>query len=397
MWIENIEKTAWPPRAGAPVLTPALSASEIIMQRFSICFASTLLSLSLLTSGGGAGEKSPSAEKTEPMDPKIKRTLAMKTLGGLQMWADVAAFHDWRIQKFTGREDHYRLLDGEDFRHCSGTREECEAKLKELREQLELPPMQGEAVILIHGIVRSSKSFGKLRSQLKEAGYTPIGFDYPSTRVSIEESAEYLHSLIGSLKGVQKIHFVVHSMGGILVRQYFAKHADERVTRLVMMGVPNRGAELADWLQSNLIYKLVYGPAGRQLISGENGLIAKLPPPKCEFAVIAGGRGDDRGFNPLLPGDDDGTVTIESARLPGAADFLRVDCLHSFLMFDDQAMAATVRFLKQGAFREDGKREPIPAPMPEPMKAEPKEPARAVPPADPADSPLPETPQAPTP
>ncbi|MDQ3332895.1 MAG: hypothetical protein M3552_19970, partial [Planctomycetota bacterium] len=84
------------------------------------------------------------------------------------------------------------------------------------------------------------------------------------------------------------------------------------------------------------------------------------PTPEFEFAVIAAGKGNEAGYNPLISGDDDGTVTVASTRLPGATDFLQVNgLLHSFLMFDNRVIDATVRFLDEGRLRKDEEPEPI--------------------------------------
>ena len=146
----------------------------------------------------------------------------------------------------------------------------------------------------------------------KGRGY--VGIHAASDGDTIEQAAGYLHSLIESLTDVSKISFVAHSMGGLVVRRYLQDHSDPRIHRMVMLGTPNSGAELADMLKQNMIFQTVYGPAGQELVTDPGGTIGTLPTPTFEFGVIAGGKGDARGFNPLLPGDDDGTVTITSAR-----------------------------------------------------------------------------------
>jgi pimeloyl-ACP methyl ester carboxylesterase len=289
------------------------------------------------------------------------RIPVMKTLGGRQLWGDVQFFHGWRIQQ-SFLDGHYRLLDGDDVRHATGTLEECRAKLTEIRERDELPAMQGRAVILVHGIIRSSKSFGKMESVLRDAGYHVFGFDYPSTRVEIPASAAYLHRAIDSLEGITEVNFVGHSMGGLVIRSYLKEHRDPRIKRMVMLGVPNQGARMASLLQNNVLYRTLYGPAGQQLIDESNGLIAELPTPDFEFAVISGARGNAQGFNPLVPGDDDGTVSLESTRLPGAADFMTVTAMHSFLMNSPAVITATERFLTTGVLRDTGETQPIPHP-----------------------------------
>src|SRR5690606_15223826 len=155
-----------------------------------------------------------------------------------------------------------------------------------------LSPLNGQAVILIHGILRSSRSFDAMAARAEQAGFIPVGFNYPSTRVSVEESAEYLHRVIESLNGVTEIHFAVHSLGGLVVRAYLMKHRDPRIQRMVMIGTPNRGAEMADLLRRNYAFETIMGPAGQQLVTDSEGLSGKLPTPDFEFAIIAGARGN---------------------------------------------------------------------------------------------------------
>ena len=283
----------------------------------------------------------------------------IKTLGGLQFWTDIHFFHDWRIQKnvFTG---HCRLLDGKNYRHAWGTFSDCLGRLEEIRREQQLPPMSGRAVVLVHGIVRTSQSMKAMREPFEQAGYRVFSFGYPSTQITIEESADLLHRAVSSLEGIQEINFVVHSMGGLVVRAMLAKHEDKRIRRIVMLGVPNLGAHMADRLKGLSLYRAIFGPAGQQLVTDPDGLIAKLPAPKCEFAIIAGARGTENGYNPLIPGDDDGTVALSSTRLPGAADFMTVSCLHSFLMYSREAIEAAVRFIQTGCLRASGQRQPIP-------------------------------------
>jgi pimeloyl-ACP methyl ester carboxylesterase len=286
-----------------------------------------------------------------------KRGLGAKTLGGRQFWADVEFFRRWRIQQnvITG---HFRLLDGEDCRWASGSKADCRGKLAEVGESQGLEPMSGEAVILIHGLVRSSKSMRTLAQHLEDDadGLQTFSFTYPSTRVDIAQAARYLNSAIESLEGIERIHFVAHSMGGLVVRAWAAEHSDPRIGRLVMIATPNMGAELAE---RNTAYRVVLGPAGQQLTPAQDGFIAKLPTPEFEFGVIAGGNGES-GYNPFIQGDNDGTVSVASTRLAGAADFVVVDRLHTFIVSAPETAEYTARFLKTGRFRTSGDPEPVP-------------------------------------
>ena len=285
-------------------------------------------------------------------------TIPMKTLGGRQFWGDVHFFQGWTIQKnvHTG---HFRLLDSRDVRYAWGTLDACKEKLDLIRVERKLPPMKGEAVILLHGIFRSSKAMQRVRDRLEKDGYLVVPFDYPSTRVDISASAKMLGDVVKSLEGVKKISFVTHSMGGLVVRSWLGEGGDPRAKRLVMMGTPNKGAEVADVLRDWHLYRLILGPAGQQLIAHESGAIAKLPVPEIPFAVVAGGKGTLDGHNPLIPGDDDGLVAVSSAYLEGAEDSITLPVLHSFLPFNADVIEAVSRYLATGAFRESGDQSPV--------------------------------------
>lgn len=290
----------------------------------------------------------------------IEDELAMKTLGGRQFWGDLQFFQGWRIQQnvFT---KHYRLLDAADHRHAWGTLEDCHQALAEIRKRDNLPPMSGKVAILIHGILRSSKCMTSMATAATAAGYQPILFDYPSTQVSIPAAAEFLHSTIESLEGIDQIDIVSHSMGGLVTRAYFAEHADPRIKRVVMIGTPNHGAELADLLHQNYLVRVAAGPGGRQLVTNRQGLIPSLPTPPCEFAIIAGARGNAAGWNPFIPGDDDGTVTVQSTRLAGAADFSTVKATHTLMLGNQEVIQQAIHFLNEGQLVPNRPAEPITA------------------------------------
>lgn len=301
-----------------------------------------------------ADEAPETASKTE----LAEEAMLAKTLGGRQFWGDVHYLCGWRIQQnvFT---KHYRLIDPNDVRQTWGSFEDCQARLKTIREEKKLATGSGPAVIMIHGLLQSSKCMVDMGASLRDAGYTTVEFDYPSTQISIPEAARFLDRLVQSLEGFDEINFVVHSMGGLVVRAYSADFHDPRIKRMVMLGTPNRGAELADITQQYWILRTAAGPGARQLGTRSDGLIPKLPVPKFEFAVIAGSRGTTSGWNPLIPGDDDGTVTVASTRLAGAADFATVRAIHSRLLWNDEVFAQTVRFLKDGRLRAKGAAQPI--------------------------------------
>ncbi len=325
-----------------------------LFTRVTVCACSFVL----LTVSRLGAEESLATSWVETIKRQADEALYSKTQGGRQFWGDVHHFHGWRIQQNVFSKN-YRLIDPDDLCHTLGSLDECHARLNRVSAEKKLPPMKGPAVILIHGLLQSSKCMVKFGASIEQAGYAAVEFDYPSTQVSIPEAARYLNQLIQSLDGIDEINFVTHSMGGLVVRAYTMEYDDPRIKRLVMLGTPNQGAELADLTQQNWIIRTAAGPGARQLGTRTDGLIPKLPIPKFEFAVIAGSRGTPAGWNPLIPGDDDGTVTVASTKLPGAADFTTVNAVHSRLLWSDEAHAHTINFLKHGRLRTEGDPQPI--------------------------------------
>lgn len=289
------------------------------------------------------------------------------TLGGRQFWADEFCFRDWHIQRnvFTG---HFRLLDGSNLRHAWGTLDECRNKLDQIKRERQLPPMQGPAVIVLHGLFRSASSMRHMARHLKEqGGYTVFNINYPTTRGSVADHAGSLKKVIASLEGIDSIEFVAHSLGNLVVRHYLADHTrpeqllqpDPRIRRMVMLGPPNQGAQLAVALGKYRAFHAVAGEAASGLGRDWTELESKLATPNFEFGILAGGKGSDSGYNPWLGADNDLVVSVESTRLPGAADFAVLPVVHTLMMDDATVQQYTLRFLQRGYFVAADQRQPI--------------------------------------
>jgi len=222
-------------------------------------------------------------------------------------------------------------------------------------------PAANDYVILLHGLGRTALSMKCLEWTLKKEGYHVINLAYPSTRISVQDAAD---RWLGKILAEQtpdktvKIHFVGHSLGGIVLRQYLSDHQIENLGRVVMLAPPNQGSELADRLMNNCLYRLATGPAGQQVGTGDTSLPKQLGPADFELGIIAG----DRSLNPLfskwIPGPDDGKVSVLSAQLPGMRDFLVVHRTHTWMAWSREVTAAVSQFLKAGSFRNCSFREP---------------------------------------
>ncbi len=278
------------------------------------------------------------------------RNLPAPTLGGTQLWRDSHVFAGWRIQEnvLTG---HSRLLDPADTRRAWGTYAQVQERLDDLRRIEDIHPPSKHLVLLVHGILRSTGTFSVLEKALIEAGFDAVAISYPSSRATIEEHAEGLARLLDRQEGTETVSFVTHSMGGLVVRYLLSRDGAWKrrieVHRIVLIAPPNRGSAVARVLKDIPAYRMIYGEAGQQLTPAE---VSKVPMIEHPFAIVAGGTGDGEGYNPLLPGDDDGTVGLAETRLEGALDFLVVPEIHAVISNHRDTIRATINFLKHGKF-----------------------------------------------
>jgi hypothetical protein len=116
---------------------------------------------------------------------------------------------------------------------------------------------------------------------------------------------------------------------------------------------------MATFFADNMLFKSLTGQAGQQLGRQWKEFEGNLAAPDFEFGIIAGGKKDGKGYNPLLPGDNDGTISVDTAKLPGANDFIVLPILHSFIMNDEKVQEATLQFLQHGYFRSEAERNPL--------------------------------------
>jgi pimeloyl-ACP methyl ester carboxylesterase len=276
--------------------------------------------------------------------------ISFPTLGGKQFWTDRYLYSGWRIQEnaITG---HARLLDPGNVRRCWGAYEACRAVFERIRADLAVAPYDGHLVFLVHGLGRSRSSLGGLERALKAAGYQVAAISYASTRRSVARNADDLSELIENLDGVDRISFVTHSLGGLVVRDLLARETAWRgqieVNALVMTAPPSQGSVMADVLQYVPPVNLILW---RGLFDSRTSIVAALPTPDVPFAIIAAGRGGT-GWNPILKGDDDLIVSVEETRLDGVADWMRVDGIHSFVMNYPASIKATINFLEHQHFK----------------------------------------------
>ncbi len=204
-------------------------------------------------------------------------------------------------------------------------------------------------VVLLHGALRSSWGLLPTAVLLRRHGLRVRGFDYPTRRGTLAQHADRLAAFVQAWLGPPPpvLGFVTHSMGGLVVRAYLASGADPATRhRVVMLSPPNAGSQLAVAHGQGRMFRWVYGDASRELVPAR---VTSLPaaPDNADVLVLAGGRGDPRGYNSALLGDDDGVVALGEMGLPGIEPVM-VGGIHSLLQWRPAVLARAAAFIRDG-------------------------------------------------
>lgn len=210
-----------------------------------------------------------------------------------------------------------------------------------------------EGVILLHGLARTSRSMTKLETALKAEGYVVLNIDYASRTAGISNlSQSTISSALADprIRACSKVHFVTHSLGGILVRDYVARTPIDRLGRVVMLGPPNQGSEVVDKLGSWRVFQFANGPAGRELGTDDSSVPNSLGPVNFELGVIAGDRSINWINSLMIPKSDDGKVAVARTKVEGMSDHVVMHVTHPRMMTNRKVIAACIRFLKSGRF-----------------------------------------------
>ena len=212
-----------------------------------------------------------------------------------------------------------------------------------------------DCVVLLHGLNRSWRTMGKLAESLQRDGFSTANIDYPSS----SEPVEVLAPMVVN-EGLQKcrqtgatqIHFVTHSLGGILLRYAHNQVPIPELGRVVMLGPPNQGSEVIDKTKNWPGVTAFSGVAGLQLGTDEDSIPSQLGPVDFELGVIAGTGSTNPFMSAMLPDEDDGKVTVARTQVEGMDDFKVVTNSHFAMMKSDDVIHDTSQFLRTGSFPE---------------------------------------------
>lgn len=268
-------------------------------------------------------------------------------------WTDEVVRHDWRLQRRPGTAT-CRILDPADGLVRDGTADECRAAFAALEASGRVPPVAGETVLLLHGLGEGRDSMRPLAEHLRQSlDAAVLTFGYASVKADIDAHGRALAAVVAGLPAAKRISFVGHSLGNLVVRRWMAIAAPgdlARVHRMVMLGPPNQGSDLARMASRIWGVAETAEGAARDLVVEWQRVAPGLAVPECPFGIVAGGKGDDDGYSPLLAGDDDAVVRVAETRLPGATGFLVLPVHHAAMMRDASVQRATREFLATGRF-----------------------------------------------
>jgi pimeloyl-ACP methyl ester carboxylesterase len=226
------------------------------------------------------------------------------------------------------------------------------------RTELRTGSIANECVVLLHGLNRSWRAMRDMAEGLQAQGFTTINVDYPSQSGTIDEVAPLAvdTGLAACRKtGATRIHFVTHSIGGILLRYSVDKSPVNDLGRVVMLAPPNQGSEIVDRTGSWPGAEIFSGKAGLQLGTGPDSVPSKLGPVEFELGIIAGTGTMNPWMSAMLPDPDDGKVSVESTRVAGMDDFLLVDNNHHYITESEDVIRNTGYFLRHGHFEKTAK------------------------------------------
>jgi pimeloyl-ACP methyl ester carboxylesterase len=208
-------------------------------------------------------------------------------------------------------------------------------------------------VFLLHGLGRTAWSMKKIERRLQKDGFTTGNIDYPSRFCSPEVLTEMIYQLLKNdlSPGSRPVDFVTHSLGGVLIRAVHERYEVKNIRRVVMLSPPHQGSVVVDRLKKWLLFRLLMGPTGCLLGTKTGKSFPKSLGRVCfETGIITGNKSGNPLFSRWMPGEDDGTVSVEGAMVLGMKEFLIAPASHNFILKNEWVIDRIIRFLHTGSF-----------------------------------------------
>ncbi|MCP4427732.1 MAG: alpha/beta hydrolase [Chloroflexi bacterium] len=215
-------------------------------------------------------------------------------------------------------------------------------------------PNNLDYVVLLHGLARTARSMFKLERAFQGLGFGVVNLTYPSRKYPIEKLSQLaIESALAKCnrKRNAQVHFVTHSLGGILVRYFLENTNFPKLGRVVMIAPPNKGSHLVDKLGRCPGFKAINGPAGMQLGTDSHSIPAQMGAVAYPVGVIAGAQSVNLFLSQFLPSVNDGRVTTENTKIEGMADYIEVASSHPFIIQNTNVVRQATHFIRYGVFQ----------------------------------------------
>lgn len=211
----------------------------------------------------------------------------------------------------------------------------------------DLPAVRpGETVVLIHGLWMPAQVMKVLARRLRHAGWTTKIFSYSSRHASLRQNAANLAAFLREIKA-PRVHFVAHSLGGLVVMRYLQDYPEQRPGRVVVMGTPYGGSHVVRCLSRHALGRWLCGMSLQEALLGEGTVWSG----GRDLGVIAGTNPIGAGWiAPGLPKPNDGTVAVAETIVPGCTDEITLPVTHSGMVFSTKVARQVTHFLVTGTF-----------------------------------------------
>lgn len=207
-----------------------------------------------------------------------------------------------------------------------------------------------EGVILLHGFARSKTAMWRLAGRLEDAGYSVHRIGYDSLTQDIDAIKKEVFFKINSYmkNRSNRVHFVGHSFGGLLIRSYLGENKVKNIGNVVLMGSPSKGTPAVDYLKDKWYFKYA-GPSIMTMSSRGSAFLSSLKEPDYNLGIIAG-VSESSSNESILNGKNDGIVPIESTKVSGMKDFIIIETSHTMMRYSEDVAEQTIYFLRNGVF-----------------------------------------------
>lgn len=211
-----------------------------------------------------------------------------------------------------------------------------------------------EIVVLVHGFFKDYRDMDYLNHYLKKQGYNLASPMFPTTMGSLVECSHKLSTYIDNLNlsPDDTLHFVGHSMGGLIIRHCLAFRNINHLGRCVLIATPNQGSFLADIALKFLRYSPINPfKSMSSLRTSAEDIPEPINSPPPKIGVIAG-TNSNLILGNLLQSQNDGRVEVNSTRFRGMTDFITLPYGHHEIHHTKIAARLIDFFLKNGTFED---------------------------------------------